>query len=75
MMSPAQETNSDLRWFKSTYSGGSGSDCVEVTFSGQVASIRDSKTPRRAMLTMPTIAFAAFIENMKAIEDGIRDVP
>jgi len=74
-MPPAQEANSDVRWFKSSYSGGSGSDCVEVAFNGQVASVRDSKTPRHGMLTMPASAFAAFIENMKAIPDGIRNVP
>ncbi|WP_369036633.1 DUF397 domain-containing protein [Streptomyces adonidis] len=74
-MSPAQETNSDVRWFKSTYSGGSGSDCVEVAFNGQVVSVRDSKTRQQGTLTMPTSAFAAFIENMKAIPEGICDVP
>ncbi|NEA61147.1 DUF397 domain-containing protein [Streptomyces sp. SID12488] len=73
-MPPAQEANRDVRWFKSSYSGGSGSDCVEVAFSGQVASVRDSKTPWRGMLNMPTNTFAAFIENMKAIPDGARDV-
>jgi hypothetical protein len=74
MMPRAQEANSDVRWFKSSYSGGSGSDCVEVAFRGQVASVRDSKIPRRGMLAVPTSAFAAFVENMKAIPDGIRDM-
>ncbi|MDX3453186.1 DUF397 domain-containing protein [Streptomyces sp. ME02-8801-2C] len=74
-MPPAQEANSDVRWFKSSYSGGSGSDCVEVAFSGQVASVRDSKIPRRGMLIMPTSVFASFIESMEAISDGMRDMP
>ncbi|MGE7389558.1 DUF397 domain-containing protein [Streptomyces sp. NPDC004126] len=26
-------SNSDLRWFKSSYSGGDGDDCVEVALS------------------------------------------
>lgn len=74
MMSPAQETNSDVRWFKSTYSGGSGSDCVEVAFGGQFVSVCDSKTPQQGTLTTSTSAFTAFIVAMKAVPDGMRDV-
>ncbi|MFF4232868.1 DUF397 domain-containing protein [Streptomyces sp. NPDC001820] len=32
-----------LRWFKSTYSGSDGGDCVEVAASGDAMYVRDSK--------------------------------
>ncbi|CAM5727391.1 DUF397 domain-containing protein [Streptomyces hirsutus] len=69
-MSPAQETgNDDVRWFTSSYSGGAGSDCVEVGFGGLVTSIRDSKAPRQGKLTVRTSAFAALVSDLKACAD------
>ncbi|CAM5547052.1 hypothetical protein SALBM311S_08247 [Streptomyces alboniger] len=60
------------RWFKSSYSGGSGSDCVEVAFSGRVTSVRDSKALQYGMLTLPTDAFEALIKSLKG-HTGIRE--
>lgn len=57
--------NDEFPWFKSSYSGGSGSDCVEVAFRGQTASVRDSKARLRGQLTVPSGVFAAFIEDLK----------
>lgn len=34
---------SDLNWFKSTHSGGSGTECVECAFEEDGTVIRDSK--------------------------------
>jgi hypothetical protein len=43
-----------LSWTKSSYSGGGeGNDCVEVAARPPCISIRDSKAPARAMLTIP----------------------
>ncbi|MFD0627071.1 DUF397 domain-containing protein [Streptomyces sanglieri] len=33
-------------WFKSSYSGGSGTECVEVADLASVIGVRDSKQPR-----------------------------
>ncbi|MPY55129.1 DUF397 domain-containing protein [Streptomyces acidicola] len=56
-------------WLKSSYSA-AHNECVEVAFhNNPLASIRDSKAPQRRVLTMPTNAFAAFIEEVKAQED------
>ncbi|GHH94724.1 DUF397 domain-containing protein [Streptomyces capillispiralis] len=37
-------THSDLDWFKSSYSGSEGDDCVEVAFAVGAVHVRDSKT-------------------------------
>ncbi|UIX30240.1 DUF397 domain-containing protein [Streptomyces sp. GQFP] len=34
---------SDLAWFKSSYSGSQGDDCVEVAVDGRAVHVRDSK--------------------------------
>ncbi|MGW0884496.1 DUF397 domain-containing protein [Streptomyces sp. NPDC002671] len=67
MMGLAREADSDdVRWFKSSYSGGAGSDCVEVGPCGLVTSLRDSKAPLQGIVTVPTSAFAAFVNDLKA---------
>ncbi|MCM2575853.1 DUF397 domain-containing protein [Streptomyces meridianus] len=35
----------DVAWFKSSYSGGSGTECVEAAFTRSGTSVRDSKDP------------------------------
>ncbi|WP_433450670.1 DUF397 domain-containing protein [Streptomyces sp. CA-142005] len=35
--------SSELHWFKSSYSGGSGTECVECAYTGDDTLIRDSK--------------------------------
>ncbi|MEV5366368.1 DUF397 domain-containing protein [Streptomyces cellulosae] len=40
---------SELAWFKSSYSGTQGDDCVEVAIAEQAVHVRDSKdVPRPA---------------------------
>lgn len=34
----------DLRWFKSSYSGSGGGDCVEVAAGADAVYVRDSKS-------------------------------
>ncbi|WP_329536413.1 DUF397 domain-containing protein [Streptomyces sp. NBC_01450] len=54
------------RWRKSSYSGGGdGNSCVEIANRHTHIAIRDSKTPARATLTIPTGAFAPFIEALR----------
>ncbi|MFJ9148177.1 DUF397 domain-containing protein [Streptomyces sp. NPDC102270] len=53
-------------WQKSSYSGeGDGNECVEIANSPTHVSIRDSKAPTRATLTLPTLTFTAFIDALK----------
>ncbi|MFC5953066.1 DUF397 domain-containing protein [Streptomyces pratens] len=55
-----------LLWRKSSYSaGGEGDTCVEIAESHPRIAIRDSKTPARAVLSVPAPSFAAFVEHVK----------
>ncbi|WP_282700911.1 DUF397 domain-containing protein [Streptomyces sp. CC219B] len=53
---------SSVRWRKSSYSNGTGGECVEVadTTSG-VTPVRDSKNPQGPALVFPTRAWALFV--------------
>ncbi|MFI6440542.1 DUF397 domain-containing protein [Streptomyces sp. NPDC050759] len=54
-------------WQKSSYSGeGDGNECVEIANSPTHVSIRDSKSPTRATLTLTTPTFAAFLNALKS---------
>lgn len=61
-------------WRKSSYSGpGDGNSCVEIANSPTHIAIRDSKTPARATLTVPTGVFAAFIDALKTTHSTVTD--
>lgn len=51
-------TESD--WFKSSYSGGGGGNCVEVAVRPGTVLVRDSKDTRRRPLTVSSHAWSAF---------------
>ncbi|MGA6157974.1 DUF397 domain-containing protein [Stenotrophomonas sp. NPDC087984] len=53
-----------LKWFKSSYSGSGGGDCVEVAIRTGAVLIRDSKTPQGGRLTISPEAWAAFIAHI-----------
>jgi hypothetical protein len=53
-------TTDQLRWFKSSYSGGEGDNCVEVAMRPEVVHIRDSKDKRIRPLVVTPNAWAAF---------------
>jgi hypothetical protein len=50
-------------WYKSSYSGGTGDNCLEVTYdhSPTLIPVRDSKTPRGPKLVFRPEAWAAFV--------------
>ncbi|MFE7235063.1 DUF397 domain-containing protein [Streptomyces sp. NPDC057596] len=52
---------SGLTWFKSSYSGAEGGDCVEVATATAVVHVRDSKTVAGPMLTASREAWAGFV--------------
>ncbi|WP_432071981.1 DUF397 domain-containing protein [Streptomyces wuyuanensis] len=58
---------STVVWRKSSYSNGSGGDCVEVAdgLPGAVP-VRDSKLPDGPVLVVPASAWAAFVTAVKA---------
>jgi hypothetical protein len=51
----------ELAWFKSSYSGAEGGQCVEVAESGEAVHVRDSKDAAGPMLTVSPPAWAGFI--------------
>ncbi|WP_308284027.1 DUF397 domain-containing protein [Streptomyces buecherae] len=54
-------------WFKSSYSGNNGGDCVEVGAGvPSVIPVRDSKDPHGPALTFEPAAWSAFITAVKA---------
>ncbi|MDX3074911.1 DUF397 domain-containing protein [Streptomyces sp. MI02-7b] len=52
---------SALVWFKSSYSGDDGGQCVEVASGATAVHVRDSKDRNGPMLTFPPDAWAAFV--------------
>jgi hypothetical protein len=52
-------------WRKSSYSGeGDGNSCVEIANTPNHVAVRDTKTPSRATLIFPALAFTAFIDGL-----------
>ncbi|MEU9773200.1 DUF397 domain-containing protein [Streptomyces sp. NPDC047968] len=57
---PAEATD-ELVWFKSSYSTGSGGECVEVAGCPSCVHVRDSKDTDRPGLMVGSSAWTAFI--------------
>ncbi|WP_405751744.1 DUF397 domain-containing protein [Streptomyces sp. NBC_00012] len=53
-------------WFKSSYSGGSGTECVEVSDLTAVIGVRDSTRPRGAQLTVQRSAWNEFVRSLRS---------
>jgi hypothetical protein len=51
----------NARWRKSSYSGNTGGDCVEVADLGPGVGVRDSKHPEVGILTVSSEAYGAFV--------------
>ncbi|MGR4850648.1 DUF397 domain-containing protein [Streptomyces sp. LARHCF252] len=51
-----------LDWFKSSYSGNDGPDCVEISIALPAVHIRDSKNEDGAHLAFTDGAWAEFLE-------------
>ncbi|MFI0736299.1 DUF397 domain-containing protein [Streptomyces sp. NPDC021225] len=52
---------SEPAWFKSSYSGGDGDDCVEVATCPDTVHIRDSKDQQGPQLAVSPAAWSAFV--------------
>lgn len=50
-----------LAWFKSSYSGDSGGDCIEVAARPETIHVRDSKDKTGPTLTFTPATWTAFI--------------
>ncbi|GAA2415950.1 DUF397 domain-containing protein [Streptomyces glaucosporus] len=54
-----------LSWFKSSHSGTSGGECVEVAAAPGAVHVRDSKDERGPVLRFPAAGWAAFVAHAK----------
>ncbi|MFE0204933.1 DUF397 domain-containing protein [Streptomyces sp. NPDC058985] len=53
------------RWFKSSYSGGSGTECVECAYVAHGTLIRDSKYADGPILDVRLSSWCAFIGSVR----------
>ncbi|MFE2421497.1 DUF397 domain-containing protein [Streptomyces hokutonensis] len=51
----------DYAWFKSSYSGGNATECVEAAFVSTGVRIRDSKQRRGPCLAVSAKAWKSFV--------------
>lgn len=51
----------ELAWFKSSYSSGSGDSCVEVATAPGVVHVRDSKDEQSPELTLSPTSWSHFL--------------
>lgn len=50
-----------VKWIKSSYSGDTGGECVEIAADVRQARVRDSKNPAGPRLAFPVGAWAEFL--------------
>jgi hypothetical protein len=59
--------DSDVTWRKSSYSGASGGNCVEVAqFADPAIAVRDSKDPEGPRLVLTSDKWHAFVTDVKS---------
>ncbi|MFB7254609.1 DUF397 domain-containing protein [Streptomyces nojiriensis] len=51
--------STELKWFKSSYSGGDGDACVEVATNARTIHVRDSKVQDGSVLELGPASWAA----------------
>ncbi|MFM9453406.1 DUF397 domain-containing protein [Streptomyces europaeiscabiei] len=57
----ASDCHSEIAWFKSSYSGAEGGQCVEVATVPDAVLVRDSKQLTGPVLGVGTEAWAGFV--------------
>ncbi|MGW2419242.1 DUF397 domain-containing protein [Streptomyces sp. NPDC001709] len=65
-MTPGHQPDTDLAWFKSSYSGGNTTECVETAFVPGSVLIRDSKRPGSLRLTVSSSAWTRFVAGARS---------
>ncbi|EYT83917.1 hypothetical protein CF54_04535 [Streptomyces sp. Tu 6176] len=54
-------STTELAWFKSSYSGSQGDDCVEVAVTPHAIHVRDSKDVERLPFAVGRAGWARFV--------------
>ncbi|MFJ7101967.1 DUF397 domain-containing protein [Streptomyces albogriseolus] len=60
-----EQSRAQLHWFKSSYSGGAGGECLEVAASLTSVHVRDSKDTGRGTFTVLPAAWSAFVAHAR----------
>ncbi|MGH3312866.1 MAG: DUF397 domain-containing protein [Streptomyces sp.] len=55
------DSAAQLAWFKSSYSGAEGGDCIEVAATPRTIHVRDSKDREGPILSVAPAGWAAFV--------------
>ncbi|MGX1475001.1 UNVERIFIED_CONTAM: hypothetical protein RKD50_003809 [Streptomyces canus] len=63
-MSVRPQRASDPAWFKSSYSGGNATECVEAAIVPSGVLIRDSKRPTHQHLAVSAVSWAEFLASV-----------
>jgi hypothetical protein len=58
------QSASDLAWFKSSYSGGNATECLEAAIVPSGVLIRDSKRPTPEHVTVSALSWAEFLASV-----------
>ncbi|TLS44804.1 DUF397 domain-containing protein [Streptomyces montanus] len=69
-MSVGLQSVSEPVWFKSSYSGGNTTECVEAAFIPSGVLVRDSKRPGHHHLTVSAASWADFLAGVAALRRG-----
>ena len=54
-------STTELAWFKRSYSGSSGDDCIEVATTPETVHVRDSKVDRSPRLAVSPTSWTSFV--------------
>ncbi|WP_326743155.1 DUF397 domain-containing protein [Streptomyces sp. NBC_01768] len=54
------------KWRKSSYSNGTGGECVEIADLQSAVGVRDSKQPRGPRISVHHSAWARFVASLRA---------
>jgi hypothetical protein len=73
-MSAAPQIISESRWFKSSYSGGNATECVECSYGANGALIRDSKVSTGPIVLVGSEAWRCFIRAMRSTPGHARAI-
>ncbi|SDC02850.1 DUF397 domain-containing protein [Streptomyces prasinopilosus] len=69
-MSAARQPVLRPQWFKSSYSGGNATECVECAHSARGALIRDSKRAEGPVVRVRAGAWSAFVGSLSRNPPG-----
>ncbi|MGW6469135.1 DUF397 domain-containing protein [Streptomyces rubiginosohelvolus] len=64
---PSASSNESPSWFKSSYSGGNATECVEAAHVSEGTAIRDSKATEGGSLLFQPHSWTLFVS---ALQDG-----